>query len=71
MRQVRARLKSPDHIIGLRYATGWYCEIGGKSFILLEDAEWETDADRGTTGAWALSESYFVEIQPDTIEEMN
>ncbi|GAH43378.1 unnamed protein product [marine sediment metagenome] len=46
-----------------REVKGWYCEVGGKSYIILDDAELAMIAcsfDFGIEG--------FVEVDPKTVE---
>ncbi len=68
--KVTAQLKSDDPIVARRIASGWYCEIGGKSFLLLDDAEWEVDESSGRRPYFILGEDYFVEIRPETVRDI-
>ena len=57
----RAQLKSDDPVVTNRWATGYYCQVQGRHFIILDDAEvFEYRLDEVLDG--------FVEIRVETLE---
>lgn len=62
MKKSRGKIKSVDLVVSKRWASGWYCRVQGRSFIILDDAEVDGFDHRDEYIAG------IVEVVPETVE---